>query len=1715
MFSSSIPQKNSRRKKDRRKNAKHANKHSKRKRVRNGRKGTESRSKGQGTKSPGANGANSTPPGTKVQGNKSSGTNATDNQFEHFLSDADSGPIGATGSFEKVKIKDKEIARIGGLVFDIDMKHFHVSFRQRVRAYVKAVLPEAELRQTSAAGNMHAILHFKRPIGMKMARNIWELARRLLFSDPHAGFQMKARVVGSRKVKEDGETFVVTHVRAGQSVLATDLLQRLNSASAGGVGGSGAVAAWRQLQFRTLLMVLQAGGRPLWDGQSSHGVCPLHGSGKNPKQCKIEADQARCACFGDCASNGRPKQITLPDIIQECVIDPGEWNDCKDWYVLPDAEEYDGPIVIFSSIKPMKVYYSDVLRELQVAGDIYQLGNTVVEINDDQIRPILDPSGLVGAVASRMEIAVEADGKRTYRRMAKEDASAILHGKAFLEQLPAIECFAELPVYDQQLNLAAPGYNEAARIYCASKEIKPAQGCATLSRFLDVISFKDRASRANYVGCLLTLLFPLDFHGNKPAAIFDANRQGVGKTMLARCLARLATKQHITTATYNGNDEEFEKTIAAKSLQANYVLIDNAKLRRSNEVSSAVLERSITDPQLSYRRLGQNSTIERPNGVLWMLSMNNTMLSPDLMDRGLPIRLYFEGDPSTRRSVIGDPEDYFTEHRTSIIAELLGMVEEWKQQDCPMADHSFRFQDWARRIGGIVAASGIPGFLDNYRESRLEMDPVLRGLHVLAEHLPDTYKKAGEWLVVAKAKDVLQDTWAFANNDRAATTSLGKLFRSYKGQVLDVKTEEGETRPVRLQDRSEKSGTAWGFIITGPDGGGRDEPGEPATGGSSTGSSQITPENRAEVQQGEHSEPKSNSLQKVDSNAYISDTTALPSSLGDNPQTGSPGSPSTQETPLSGQNRRFEGVNLPAEVHPRFPQHNHPRYKALEHLRRQHPRSHNAQAATTGQNASSAQHPVPERTTDLDGESVAFTIGWDGVPFGTGILALDTETTLITADGEVPALVLATASDGERHVVIEAGQVADFIVAHGHHTLVFHNAGFDFWVLEQHCRQSNRQDASEVLFRMARGHQLRDTMLLDSLLRLAQKGDRPVPRDLGTLAEEYAEIVLDKNDPYRQRYGEIQGQLLAQVEPGFLSYAIKDAIATIYVYAGLFVPAQDVMEAHCDLYDPALAANFGLLTEQVQVQAAIALAAISHNGLCVDQQGLARLRKELQQRRDDLVTQLDQIVQGDRMLSALKDVEGDSIFQRDKQGPIKLTDTGAPRCHRKALQAVLRAIGDQLKQSGVDAKVPQTEKSGELSQKTEHWAPLRDKHPFIRQWLELNELTKLLQFTQLEVDCVHPRYQVMVRTGRTSCAKPNIQQLPRNGGIRECFVASPGHYLLAIDYEFIELRTLAAICEHRYGKSKLADVIRDSIDPHCYTAALIRGMSLEAFMQLKDTDPATFKNDRQRAKAVNFGVPGGLGAKSLVNYAANTFGVTLTMEEATQLRDRLINEVYPELGRYLDRDGGENLMVRLAHALGTSEAACWNTLFKHNDRPEWLPLAVRNVVRGCTMRRDGQPYDQQWYADIWQSLRRLNRIPDLATKLNPGCADDQLARRLFDERPVASLTGRLRARASFTEAHNTPFQALAADGAKLALFELVAQGYRVVAFVHDEVLIELPTDADHTAAARKIDEICCAAMRRVTGDVPICCGPPALMGHWAKDAEAVYDGQGRLRLWQP
>lgn len=102
----------------------------------------------------------------------------------------------------------------------------------------------------------------------------------------------------------------------------------------------------------------------------------------------------------------------------------------------------------------------------------------------------------------------------------------------------------------------------------------------------------------------------------------------------------------------------------------------------------------------------------------------------------------------------------------------------------------------------------------------------------------------------------------------------------------------------------------------------------------------------------------------------------------------------------------------------------------------------------------------------------------------------------------------------------------------------------------------------------------------------------------------------------------------------------------------------------------------------------------------------------------------------------------------------------------------------------------------------------------------------------------------------------------------------------------------------------------------------------------------------------------------------------------------------------------------------------------------------------------------------------------------------------------------------FTQYLNTPFSGLAADGGKMALWNLLVAGYRCVAFIHDEIVIELPEDCNFDEHTHNIQEIMCEAMQELTGSIPIK-SEFTVSTVWSKEAQLLRTPDGQLRIWSP
>ncbi len=205
---------------------------------------------------------------------------------------------------------------------------------------------------------------------------------------------------------------------------------------------------------------------------------------------------------------------------------------------------------------------------------------------------------------------------------------------------------------------------------------------------------------------------------------------------------------------------------------------------------------------------------------------------------------------------------------------------------------------------------------------------------------------------------------------------------------------------------------------------------------------------------------------------------------------------------------------------------------------------------------------------------------------------------------------------------------------------------------------------------------------------------------------------------------------------------------------------------------------------------------------------------------------------------------------------------------------------DKLK---LDPKAKKT-KTGQYATGEDVLLRLSHQHKIADDILSFRELTKLRNtYVDTLPNIVNPRSgrvhtsfnQTIAVTGRLSSTNPNLQNIPvrteKGREIRKAFIPRDhNHVLLSADYSQIELRIVAAIS----GDKNMCDAFKNGMDIHTATAAKVFGV---------DASQVT-KDQRYKAKSVNFGIIYGQGAFGLAN------NLNISRTEAKEIIDNYKKE---------------------------------------------------------------------------------------------------------------------------------------------------------------------------------------------------------------------------------
>jgi DNA polymerase-1 len=196
------------------------------------------------------------------------------------------------------------------------------------------------------------------------------------------------------------------------------------------------------------------------------------------------------------------------------------------------------------------------------------------------------------------------------------------------------------------------------------------------------------------------------------------------------------------------------------------------------------------------------------------------------------------------------------------------------------------------------------------------------------------------------------------------------------------------------------------------------------------------------------------------------------------------------------------------------------------------------------------------------------------------------------------------------------------------------------------------------------------------------------------------------------------------------------------------------------------------------------------------------------------------------------------------------------------------------------ASWPRTESGKELSTSEKHLkrlAAIPAAHPLLKL-AGLEKLisafgTRLMTTVNPATGRLHAHYMIAgAKSGRFTCSKPNLQQLPASKApdFKRVIIPAPGYRLIGADWNQIEMRAAGWLAR----EPALFDLFTQGLDLHRETAATIARIPRNEVS----------KEPRQRAKCISFGVTFGMQAASLVEYAYDSFDVVMTAGGAARAR---------------------------------------------------------------------------------------------------------------------------------------------------------------------------------------------------------------------------------------
>lgn len=606
------------------------------------------------------------------------------------------------------------------------------------------------------------------------------------------------------------------------------------------------------------------------------------------------------------------------------------------------------------------------------------------------------------------------------------------------------------------------------------------------------------------------------------------------------------------------------------------------------------------------------------------------------------------------------------------------------------------------------------------------------------------------------------------------------------------------------------------------------------------------------------------------------------------------------------------------------------------------------------------------------------------------IVGLDTETFLIAAGVAAPKLVCVTEDDGGAcDIHLAEDGVERFLenLRDPNTIQVIHHAPFDLVVLVAEVFDRDGEEAGRAVLRAVfdaiRAGRLRCTKIREQILENA-RGELKFDwdEDLGEFKR--ASFTLERclwnrckvfvkktADTWRKRYGHLAETPLAWWPPEAVEYAKKDAT----YHRQLFFAQEDA----------ALSEEFGaqrrpdgtadIPGEVATTMTAFCLGLMRTWGVRTDPEMVKVVRAEFQEKFDAAVALARKWkLVGEKKVSEVLPEHYEKYGHLIEKEVKKLPATMKHRVVRPKRD--MKRIRDRVRflytARGQDVPMSDSGKNIATDRETLTFKrfPSWAKDEGLVAVADVVRYEKLLKtyVPILERGArfpITPDWNAMVETFRISCARPNLTNQPRGTAVRNCFIPRAGFKSFAIaDYDTIEMRALAQVCLKLFGYSFLADTLRQGKDVHVMLTADALEMPYEMAQEKYDAGDKEIENARQLCKHANYGLGGGMGAPTFVEYARG-FDVVLSLAHAQNLH-QAFRRTWREMVDYFkycsslcsDDDGDARVVIHPLTGYVRGRVRYTATCNHHFQHPVAVgaKAALCHVVEECYVVEDSPLY---------------------------------------------------------------------------------------------------------------------------------------------------------------